>query len=502
MVETSLQWNICFLYVNITSFPHMKKLLFLIILLCASVVLAKTAIVITLEEMVDLGMADYTNRAIHQAKEKNPDFIIFEVNTFGGRLDAAFAISDTILAARGITTVALVNQKAISAGALISLSCRKLYMKPGTTIGDAAPVTQGQEGPVMLGEKIQSPLRAKFRSIAEINGYPQLLSMAMVSADLEVIQIQRGDSIRFLLAHEYEELSDAERKVWSSRRTVVREGELLTLTDSEALKFGFSSGTVESLDELTQKLGITEVIHIEISWSERLARFLGMISPVLMLIGFGALYMEFKTPGFGVFGFIGVAVLLVVFMSRYVSGLADHTATLLFALGAIAMLIEIFVFPGTLVSGMLAVGFFIAGLAFATQTGAPLPGSEELTRTIDWDQWMQNAVFTMVYALGGLIVPLIGARYLLPLVGTRSGLMVGETLADAVSFEKADSTLKVGDEGTTITVLRPGGKARFGSSTHEVISAGAWIDTGTPVRIARIDSFSVHVIAIAGEAQS
>ncbi|MEO6095318.1 MAG: hypothetical protein ABIW76_06465, partial [Fibrobacteria bacterium] len=147
----------------------------------------KTAIVIPIEEQVDFGLHAFLKRAVAEALAKKPDAIVFKVNTYGGELQSAFEIVDLLMGVSKCSTYAYVEQKAISAGALISLSCNRIAMGNGTTIGDCAPITQGSDGIVMLGEKIQSPLRAKFRTLAEKNGYPGFLAQAMVTADIGVV---------------------------------------------------------------------------------------------------------------------------------------------------------------------------------------------------------------------------------------------------------------------------------------------------------------------------
>lgn len=117
----------------------------------------KHAVWIKLEGDVDPSMYEFCARAIDEAIKEKPDYIVFEINTFGGRLDAAFDLVDTIMAVKGPETIALVKKKAISAGSLIALACKKLYMLEATTIGDCAPIVQNGDGtPQIVGEKIQS----------------------------------------------------------------------------------------------------------------------------------------------------------------------------------------------------------------------------------------------------------------------------------------------------------------------------------------------------------
>src|SRR5690606_6415667 len=154
----------------------------------------------------------------------------------------AYEIVDLILGVKDAGTWVYVEQKAISAGALIALACNRMAMGEGTTIGDCAPITQSAEGGiVMLGEKIQSPLRAKFRNLAERNGYPSLLSQAMVTADIGVVGAYPADTTLppdYYTAKEWEGLAAARKAGYREHRVIAREGELLTLTDREAAAHG------------------------------------------------------------------------------------------------------------------------------------------------------------------------------------------------------------------------------------------------------------------------
>ncbi|MGL1901377.1 MAG: ATP-dependent Clp protease proteolytic subunit [Fibrobacterales bacterium] len=451
-----------------------------------------TAAVITLEEMVDPGMADYVERAISQAVSQSPQYIIFEVNTFGGRLDAAFNIVDAITAIPdSITTIAFVNKKAISAGALISFASNMLYMKPTTTIGDCAPVIQGQQGPVMMGEKIQSPLRAKFRNLAERNGYPKLLSQAMVSSDLEVLKLTYKDSIQFVLKHEWEEMDEKEQKLWK-KKTIVRKDELLTLTNTEAETFGFSRGTIKDIDALVKHLGITTHKSIDINWAEQLARFIGTISPILMLIGFGAIYMEIKTPGFGIFGIIGIIALSIVFLGQYVAGIADHIGLIFVTLGIILVLVEIILVPGTLISASLGVICFI--IAF----GLSLKGGDISTPDITLDRidlFLDNVSDILLLAIASLIVPIIISKYLLPRMPRNLGIMIDETLVDShtKTIQESNYSVSIGDSGITKSDLRPTGKALFDGKQIEVLGQSGYIEKGSTVIIISIEGQKVIV---------
>lgn len=447
---------------------------------------------ITLEGDVDPGMNDYVRRAIAEARKQNPDVIVFEINTFGGRLDAAFDIVDTITAVHDIPTVALVRQKAISAGALIALSCNKLYMLPSTTIGDCAPILQSQEGPQILGEKIQSPLRAKFRNLAQRNGYPELLSEAMVTPELEVMEISNDSMTLYMEATEFATLTDAEKEVWTSRRTVVRNGELLTLTNEEAVDLGFSQATVQNKEELKDSLGIVDSDEIAISWAEELSRIIASFSGILLIIGFGAIYMEFKTPGFGIFGIVGIIALSILFAGQYVSHLHDQLPLVLLLLGIALVFVEIFLFPGTFLFGIGGVGLIIAALALTFQS-AEIPAF--IPDVPEGKTWMQGLLYILSCALIALVIPVTASKYLLPLLPEGMTPIMKDDLGSVTSPVPAESLqIHVGDMGVVHSTLRPSGKGTFGSITLDVQSRTEFLEAGTAICVESVEPGKIWVV--------
>jgi len=224
---------------------------------------------------VEPAMAAYIERAVLEAGNDTEAIIVLEIDTFGGRVDSALKIVDTMTGINGPRTIAFVKNKAISAGALIALSCNDLVMQPSTTIGDCAPISFSQEGPQMLGEKFQSPLRAKFRTLARRNGYPVALAESMVSAHLEIHEVKMADRTLYLNANELEGMTEDEQNKILSKKVVVAEGELLTMDDAEAGNLGFSKMTAASIPDMLQRLEIMdyEMIRLDPRWSEKLAVF-------------------------------------------------------------------------------------------------------------------------------------------------------------------------------------------------------------------------------------
>ncbi len=444
----------------------------------------KTAIVIPVEEEVDFGLFAFLKRSVAQALEKHPDVIVFKINTYGGELQSAFDIVDLMTGIKACSTYAFVEQKAISAGALIALSSNHIAMGASTTIGDCAPITQGNDGIIMLGEKIQSPLRAKFRTLAERNGYPSLLAQAMVTADLGVVTAKKNGAkeTEFFTAKQWAGLSDKDKAAYSEHKTLVPEGQLLTMTDREAKEYGFSIGSYTNLDEFLRDRHWRQSEEIQTTWSENLVRIIGKFSPILMLIGFGALYMEFKTPGLSIFGVIGVVCLAIVFGSKYAVGLANHTELLILLMGFSLFFVEMYLFPGTFIAGFLGVLLVIAALTLSLQTfTVPDP-------TMPWELkgLIDHLSLTLGMAMLALFIPLLALRFVIPYLPGQAKVVADATLADARAVDPVTAKLPVGTTGTTKTALRPTGKAQFGEETVQVSSRGEFIEPGLAVEVCQI----------------
>ena len=230
---------------------------------------------------VNPGMAAFIKRSLEAPSIDPGSLFILELDTFGGRVDSALQIVDTLLSVPKARTIAYVKNNAISAGALIALAGNKIVMRKNTTIGDCAPITYSSEGPKMLGEKFQSPLRAKFRALAKRNGYPETLAESMVTAEMVVYAVEMDGKILYIDSQAFEDLRPSEKEQIQSKKTIVRQGELLTMNDAEALELGFSEMSVDNLDEMLQRMGIENytLIRIEENWSEMLVRYIGMIAP-------------------------------------------------------------------------------------------------------------------------------------------------------------------------------------------------------------------------------
>jgi membrane-bound serine protease (ClpP class) len=442
-------------------------------------------IVIPIKGTVDQGMTAFVARALHDASKQHTNrVIILEIDTYGGQVDAAFQIVDTMLNVK-VPTIAYVKTKAISAGALIALSCSKLYMKNNTTIGDVAPLTYDNDGPKMLGEKFQSPIRAKFRTLAKRNGYPERLTEAMVTEGIVINEVTFNDTVRYLDSTELTELSPKDKKSIVSTKVIVKKGELLTMDDVEAHRLGFSKKSVGEFQELliSQHLENAKIIRFEESWSESFVRIIGTIAPILIMIGFAALYIETRTPGFGLPGIVGISCLAVVFFAQFMVGLADYTELLLLGIGVILLAVEIFVLPGFGIAGFAGIFFLFVGILLSFQ-GFVLPSPD-----LPWqaDKLVQNLLMVTGSTIGSLILIILFFKFVFPKIGTFvNGPYLKADLKDATSVDRQKQLPHSGDTGITVTLLRPSGKADVNGETWDVISEGDFIEKNVPVVISEV----------------
>lgn len=441
--------------------------------------------VIPVSGEVEPAMAAFIKRATREAALVPDSLIVLELDTYGGRVDAALAIVETMTALEPHRTIAFVNTKAISAGALIALSCNDLVMRPSTTIGDCAPITFTSEGPTVMGEKFQSPLRAKFRSLARRNNYPPALAAAMVSSEMEVYRVRLGGETRYLDSKEYNDLPPAERGRIEEKKTVVAKGELLTMDDTEANALGFSRMTVDSVAEMLSGFGIKEyrIVRIDQNWSETLGRAIARLSPILLMIGLTALYVEIKAPGFGLPGMVGITCLGLVFLNQYLVGLANYTELLLVLLGVVLLAMEIFVIPGFGIAGVA--GFLCLGIGLILSL-------QDFVLPDPTQPWQGEILVTnLIQVLGSFVtafcLTLLFLRFLFPRLGrVVEGPYLGTTLASSHADSIEAGRVRVGACGTARTPLRPAGKVEIDGDSVDATSAGEFLDQGTQVVVTEV----------------
>jgi membrane-bound serine protease (ClpP class) len=452
----------------------------------------KAVHIIPISGKVGPAMASFVKRAVAKANKDKAKTIIFEIDTFGGRVDSALDIVETLLTIDKDISISYVKTKAISAGALIALASGNLYMKKGTTIGDCAPITYSKEGVQEMGEKFQSPLRAKFRALAKRNGFVQVLAESMVSKDKEVIQVKKGAKLYYFEKQKFNELKKEIRAEYHSLKTVVKKGELLTMDDSEARDFSFSKKSIKDLDELLDFLKIDKKItqRIDRTWSETIAGYMISIAPILMMIGLAGVYLELKSPGFGLAGAIGVTCLFLAFSGQYMTGLANYTELLIILAGFICLAIEIFVLPGFGIAGILGLLLIFCGMVLTLQDFT-LPNPE-----LPWefDIFIHNIISAMAICVFSLLLSILAFRYLMPhlsIAGHRPFLNASLKNSHADSFESMKISIR--DKGICISKLRPSGKADFNGNRVDVISEGEFINKDEVIEVIELTKNKIIV---------
>ena len=309
---------------------------------------------------------------------------------------------------------------------------------------------------------------------------------------MEVYRIQLDGETRYMDKTDFEDLNDATKARITDKKTIVAEGELLTMDDREAHDLGFSRKSVKNLDEALAGLGYDKLprIVIEESWSEGLVRALQPFLPILMLIGIGAIYTEIKAPGFGLPGMIGVLCLALVFFNQYLVGLADYTELLIFMVGFLLLGVEVFVLPGFGVAGISAIIVLAVGLILSFQDFV-LPDP-----AMPWEGRLMLKNFGMVTgaALGALLMSVLMVRYVLPgLSRSGRGPYLTATLEDSRADSKEAETVMPGQTGEALTQLRPSGKIRIREKKIDAITQGDFIPSGSGVRVIAVEQNRVVV---------
>jgi membrane-bound serine protease (ClpP class) len=410
-----------------------------------------------IEGIIDLGLAPFVDRILREATEADAAAVILEVNTFGGRVDAAVLIRDALLDAR-LPTIAFINRRAISAGALISLAAEKIAMAEGGTIGAATPVQAGQPGggAQPVEEKTVSYVRKEFRATAEARKRPPLIAEAMVDADVVI-------------------------------PGVVEKGKLLTLTTAEALKVKTVDFRADSIDEVLKQLNLSgaEVRRGTPNWAENLVRFLThpIVSSLLITIGLLGIIVEIRAPGFGLPGILGILSIASFFWGHWLVQLAGWEEVLLVASGLLLLVIELFVTPGFGVAGVLGIIALVSGLSLS------LIGSGAT-----WDFTLRAVGRVALSLLLALAASLALLRFLprLPF-GRRLILETGLTAGQGYASPPEADRHWLGKDGVAISPLRPAGIADIAGERVDVVSDGEFIETGAQIVVARVDGNRVVV---------
>ena len=497
-------------------------------------------LVCPIDREIDDGLAVMVKRVIERDSQ-GAAAVVLVIDTFGGRVDSAIDITESVGRA-GCPTIAFIKGRgAISAGALISYSCKKIVMAPGTNIGASTPYMPTADVAAQVSEKSLSFLRARYRTLGELNGHNTLLGEAMVDPSIELHGWPNPEG-GWTIVKSGEGAAPAETKPTSDSpphpvdtvfdilgagsdpsvapvREAVKQmvgtggaaapqpaataapsfaaakdlppnavlvsaaGKLLTLTTGEALQYGLAESQAATLDEALAKTGLAQLrrVDVKMRWDESLFAFLTMplISGLLLMCGVGCLYLEMKAPGMGWAVVFGVACLALFFGARLVVGMADWIDVALVVTGLGLVAAEIFVFPTLGALGGVGILCILAGF-YLSLTRVVVPA-------YDWDfARLADAGLTLTIAAAAFCVFAVLTWKLFPRSPLGRALIQSHTQQASAGYTvqtSGDRALAVGLRGAATSMLRHAGRGRFNGVNYDVVTQGEFIDPGRPIEI-------------------
>ena len=471
--------------------------------------------IIPLKGDIEPSKTVFLRRSIDSALSQGAEVLIFEINTFGGRVDSALEMATLIGSVEGAKTVAYISADSESlgvswsAGALISLACDEIYMESGTSLGAAAPVYLNQGESVAASEKEVSAVRTQLAALAEKNGYPRGVALAMVDKDEELLEVYLGDELRLTVRRDLPDLEREAREkgvVLEEGKVLSPEGKLLTLTAGEMARYGVSSGTVEGREDLLLLLELEagSVQDLEVSRADSLVALItsSAVVSLLLTLGFVAVYIEISSPGFGIPGVTAILAFSIIFIGNGMLGMVSSVELLLFLAGLTLLVVEIFLIPGFGVAGTGGIILMVGSLILSRQ--------DFVVPQFEWE-WVilrANILSTMGSFLAalGIVVLLI---IFFPRIRPFRRLMLETTLGGgspegsfgAISTSSgvddgaggSGSVLRPGVSGETVTALRPVGKVRVEGELHVAQTRGEFIEAARPVRILDVQGNRITV---------
>lgn len=443
--------------------------------------LERIAFIIPVRDQIGPPILDILRRGMKKAITMEVDLIILDMDTPGGELGVTLEIMQEILDSLESwegKVLTYVNKEAISAGAYIAIATQEIAFAPFSQIGAAEAVSGsgGQIDPSMK-RKINSYLKAKIRNFAGSYKYRSQVMSAMMDANVSLII--EGEPLRA-----------------DDGSLIKNPGELLTLTGEEAVKIygdppqpllgiGVFKNLEEMLDQRWGKDGY-QIIRMEINWAENIGLSLNGIAPLLLSVGLVLLFIEFKTPGFGIFGILGIGFILVFFGSKYVAGLAGQEELLLFLLGFCLVLLEIFLAPGLFLPAILGLVLMIGSLVWAM---ADLWPKQEIDWSINFFRLPLLELgqsFGLAFILGYLALKLLGMTPM-------GKSMILETTIKGTNSDNFPFKTEIDQSGVALTELYPVGKVEINGKIYEARSNMGKIEKGEKVIVLKKSGFELLV---------
>lgn len=425
---------------------------------------------INIQKEIDNTTRIYLRNGLSEADSLKADAILIHLNTYGGQVDAADSMRTAILY-NPIPVYIFIDNNAASAGALISIAGKKIYMRKGANIGAATVVNQTGSA---MPDKYQSYMRSMMRSTAEAHGKDTIIQ-------------GRDTTYKWIRDPKIAEAMVDERIVIPN---LVDTGKVLTLTAEEALKWGYCDGIAETPDEvITQYIGYKDyqMKTYQPSWYDDMKGFL--MSPVLqsllIIIIIGGIYFEMQTPGLGFPSAAALVAAILYFAPLYLDGLAANWEILIFIIGVLLIAAEIFVIPGFGVAGISGIVLVVGGLTMSLLDN----------KDFDFEQVSGKDLGEAIFiVLIGLVLGFVLVIWLSNKIGHRGifrKVALNKDLEDAIS--SPDLSALIGKEGIAATVLRLSGKVIIDGEFYDAVSESGFIEKGEKIRVIRFENAQVYV---------
>ncbi|HBG80347.1 MAG TPA: serine protease [Porphyromonadaceae bacterium] len=428
---------------------------------------------INIKENIGSNTWVYLQNGMHQALNKNADCILLHMNTYGGSVTEADSMRTAILNFQ-LPVYVFIDNNAASAGALISIACDSIFMRSAASIG-AATVVSGQDGS-KAPDKYQSYMRGMMRATAESHGRDTVIQ----NRDT-LIEWKRDPRVAEAMVDE----------------KIVIPGfadstQILTLTASQAVELRYCDGIAENINQIAvQYLGYRDydLETYNPTLYDRIKGLLmnGVLQAILIMLIIGGIYFELQTPGIGFPTAVAVTAALLYFTPLYLTGYAQNWEVLLFVLGLILIVFEIFVIPGFGVAGISGIILVFTALILALVGNIHFDFSglslRQLFRAI-------MVVFAGI-GMGLALIIYMSSRIGKPGIFSRVALVSDQEGYVSVPMEPL--TL-VGQTGIASTVLRPSGKIRIGDQHYDAVSMKGFIEKGDEVVVKRYENFQLYVM--------
>lgn len=459
-------------------------------------------LVIQLQGPITPLLEQYLYRKLKIAESRGADLIILEVDSPGGFKITSTQMADRLRDLKWARTVAYVPREAISGAAIISLGCDDIVMAPRAKLGDAGEIMMDADNAFRyVPEKERSVLASQIRDLADAKGRPPALAEAMVNMDLVVYRVRNKETGETWFMSDAEIASSDNPDQWEKGPPVheSREKHFLTVNGEQAVDLLLARATVEDREGLKELYGISGRLPVmQQTGIDTAVTILNsqFITGLLIVVGLIALYVEFSAPGIGIGALVSLLCFSLFFWSRFLGGTAGWLEVVLFGVGVIFLLMELFVIPGFGVAGFSGLGLMVVSVLMASQHFL-IPSTDlEMSKTLG--SLMVIVASGFISILAAIVIshfygsiPVVSWLVLKP-----PAQIAGKAKAEEVAQPSSVPSVPivgVGDEGIAESALRPAGRALFGQSHVDVVADGSFVTPGQLVRVIEVSGNRVVV---------